>query len=97
MQYTLRGTVPGLVGQRFVTWEDGALSGDDTLVFLIEERADKLDGMPVGPPEGPYTRRKHLEDPMSALVLAYDVLEPESVEQAGEIPERPDVPFDAIG
>lgn len=86
--FTLKGTAGGRMAQ--MTWHDnGTLTGDCFLVDLIKFKAQRLEGKPVGFPNGPFTERNHLSSPLSVLFLAYqyyDII----IESSGDIPKPPE-------
>ena len=94
MAYTLTGRYRG----RTVTIEysdSKEITGDDEFVFLLEAKAELMDGFPVGPIMGKTTRRNHLKSPISALFLMWPMFEsPPSF--AGEHPYNPELPAGAI-
>jgi hypothetical protein len=93
MSYTVHGR---LEGRRVsITWDDGALSGDQTAVDILQIRAKVLEGTDVGPPTGPYTVRRHLADPLSTIFLMRDLLG-EDITADGDVPEPPPVPDGAV-
>lgn len=77
-----------------ILWEDGKLSGDEQTVKAIETEAKLRTGWMVGPPTGPFTSEDHLNSPISAAILASELLEGFSV------PDEPDwdwgAPDDAV-
>jgi hypothetical protein len=81
-----------------LTWDGGELSGDDLPIAWVLARADELDGVLVGPVEGPYTstRCQHLQEPTSALYVITGVFT-KGAELSGDIPMRPAIPEGAIG
>lgn len=74
MKYTILGTIEDQEVR--VTWNDGEIEGDPQAVDELLALAMFLEGKAVGPePEGPFTYRNHLSDPLSTLVLIEDVLD----------------------
>jgi len=80
-----------------ITWDDGILSGPDAVVNLALRHARALDGLPVGPPDGPTTDRDHLRSPISAVMLLSDLFLPDSVQLAGDVPKRAALPRGTVG
>ena len=95
MRFVATGQLTGSSRIASVQWEDGRLSGDAGAVALALLLATTAD--PVGPPEGPYTERDHLQDPLSAIMLIRDLFQPGTVSVEGDIPTRPAIPEGAIG
>lgn len=96
MRFTLTGRIPGLEGQRSVTWADGKLEGDDAATVCAALRIKAYDGEYVGPPEGPLTKRNHVSSGLSTFVILRDFFEP-GAQLSGTVPSRPEIPVDAIG
>ncbi|RXT15324.1 hypothetical protein [Ammoniphilus sp. CFH 90114] len=84
--FTIRGMAGGRMAQ--MTWhDDGTITGDHFLVDLIKYKAMRMEGEPVGFPEGPFTETNHLSSPLSVLFLAsqyYDFI----VDSEGVVPKR---------
>lgn len=78
-----------------IQWDEGTLSGDETLVAQIEAIAAASEGRSVGPVEGPRTLAHHLDDPLSALFLIVPYFESPST--SGNVPQRPAIPEGATG
>lgn len=98
MQFTVSGTQRDSGERLSVTWSDGMLDSDEPgLVLLIIGRAATLEGKTVGPPEGPYTKERHLQNPLSALILMCEQFDTEDIRITGDMPRRPDIPDGAIG
>jgi hypothetical protein len=101
MRYTICGrpTNPLIPrGQvRCVTWDNGTLGGDLDMVQLVREESLALNGIQIGPHEGPYTVRNHLREPISASLVIRGLLEPDSVRHTGDVPERPQIPPNSAG
>lgn len=94
MKFTVSGTMAGYPVT--ISWEDGALSGDDWLVSLVEHAAVIHNGTAVGPPTGPVTMCNHLSSGLSTLVLIKLAgVHIKSV--TGDQPKIPRIPHDAIG
>jgi hypothetical protein len=70
-----------------ITWEDGALSGEEPTVGWIQRYAAAMDGKPIGPVGGPYSTTDHLADPYAASELIRSIF-PGSVQVEGELPAR---------
>lgn len=71
-----------------VTWDGGALSGDDGLVAAIQAHARSEQGEGLGWFDGPFTVRDHLADPSTALYLLSLYFDGDAV-ASGKVPERP--------
>lgn len=93
MSFTIKGTF----GNRTVeiTWEDGKLTGPPEVVQIIKADAKVLEREDVGPVGGPFTRTKHLSNPLSASIIIREVLD-EVLESSGNVPSPPEVPERAI-
>lgn len=81
---------------RTVQWDQGRITGDSALVVMITARARALDGIDIGPPEGPYTLRNHLDDPLSALMIIRSFFSFRSMRVSGDIPTRPPISNDPV-
>jgi hypothetical protein len=82
---TFTGTRNGK--QISITWEDGALSGDEQVTGWIKHYAAAMDGQIVGPVGGPYSTTDHLADPYAASELIRSIF-PGSVQVEGDLPYR---------
>jgi hypothetical protein len=62
-----------------VTWDAGALSGDDGAVIAVRMHAAELDGESVSQIGGPYSgaAHQHLTEPTSALFVVTDCFVPD--------------------
>lgn len=68
MKFTATGTRNGK--KVSLTWKNGKIiGGDDVCRALVEGAAEGYEGHMVGPAAGPYTKTKHLKDPVSAFCL----------------------------
>lgn len=94
--YTMTGRLPGSRTTRAITWDDGDLRGDGLLVALVRLESELWEGLPVGPPSGPYTLHDHVGSGLSTVVLIASILDQTTLSIAGSRPERPDVPEGAI-
>jgi hypothetical protein len=80
-----------------LTWTDGIVSGDDAAaVAQVLRLAAGYDGALAGPPNGPYTRERHLDNPYTARVLLLLVLGHTARLTAGALPCQADPPAGAI-
>jgi len=93
MKWTVKGKYKGK--QVEMVWDNGKLSGSLKLINALRRRAALLEGTLVGPVGGPFTQRHHLQDPLSAIYLVWDLFD-EDPKASGEIPYPPKVPKDAI-
>jgi len=93
MQFTIHGLIEGQSVQ--ITWSKGYIEGERGAVQELIALAEVLEGQPVGPePDGPFTRRNHLADPLSAQVLIEDVMD-EVTYVEGDLPYSGDFPNQA--
>jgi hypothetical protein len=76
-----------------VAWEDGALTGNRTLIQLILAEAANLEGEPVGP-IGQQTETNHLRSALSARLIIERVMP--DAEFTGDVPEPEDAPPGAV-
>jgi hypothetical protein len=86
-------------GRRLVTltWTDGVVTGDDEqAVAQVNAFAAGYEGSLSGPPNGPYTRKRHLDSPYTARVLLLLVLGHTARLTAGALPRQADPPAGAI-
>lgn len=81
--------------ERKIKWDKGVLSGDPALVLFVKMEANSLEGIPVGPGEGPFTMRDHLKDPLSTLMIIVRGFGP-IIDSTGDLPRRADVPEGVI-
>ena len=81
--------------ERKIKWDKGVLTGDPAFVTFVKLEADFLEGVPVGPGEGPFTMTKHLEDPLSTLMIISGKFGP-IIDSTGDLPRRKDVPEGVI-
>lgn len=95
--FTVSGRIAGLDGVRFVTWDNGTLTGDPTAVEWVESSFALYEGRPIGPPGGPYERTNLRKKPLAALIVVVGSFDVGTTVLAGDIPERPSIPADAIG
>jgi hypothetical protein len=82
-----------------LTWTDGVVSGTDAAaVAQVLRLAAGYDGALAGPPNGPYTRKRHLDSPYTArvLLLLLLVLGHTARLTAGGLPRQADPPAGAI-
>jgi hypothetical protein len=80
-----------------LTWTDGVVTGTDAeAVAQVKRLAAGYDGALIGPPNGPYTTKKHLDNPYTARVLLLLVLGREARLTAGALPRQADPPAGAI-
>jgi hypothetical protein len=80
-----------------ITWDSGVLIGDTATVRLAQSHAAGLEGLPVGPPDGPTTETQHLMSPVSAVIILADLFLAESITLEGDVPERAALPAGAVG
>jgi len=84
-RFSITGTRPN--GMRAtLTWEDGKLGGDRTLVGWLTDYAAALDGTLQGQPGGPYTLHDHLSSPYTARALMRSLFRRGTIRQRGETP-----------
>jgi hypothetical protein len=80
-----------------LTWTDGVATGDDAqAVAQVKAFAAGYEGSLAGPPNGPYTTKRHLDSPYTARVLLLLVLGREARLTAGALPRQADPPAGAI-
>lgn len=97
MQFSMSGTpINAYVARGQVSWDNGNLSGDPVLVADIQREAQSREGIPTGPPCGPYTTTRHLGDALSSYVLMLEQFQPGTIQATGEVPGIPAIPEGAI-
>lgn len=70
-----------------ITWNNGSVDGDRVAVDELIALAKVLEGTAVGPePDGPFTHRNHLSDPLSTMLLVEDVMD-DILRRVGELPQ----------
>jgi hypothetical protein len=81
-------------GQSYpIRWNEGLRPGNPAELMLYAQ-AMLREGETVGPPTGPFTSERHLEDPISTLIIARELFG--DFEAEGDLPRLPDVPEDAV-
>lgn len=78
-----------------VIWDKGRLTGDFIIIKLIENKAESLEGIPVGFPTYVSSTYNHLKNSLSVLKIAYNVFD-EVIEVTGDVPTVPPVPEGGI-
>lgn len=70
-----------------VGWKEGEPYGDEATLILLRIEARVFDGVPLGPPTGPFTEtaEQHLKSPVTAYILMKNVLSEVSVVK-GDVP-----------
>ncbi len=73
-----------------VTWDKGVVSSDDVVAMTsVEILADAAQRhrLVIGPQPGAGRDRDHLDDPLTALFLIMQIMEPASIDLTGDVPE----------
>jgi hypothetical protein len=94
--FSIQGRIANSNRTYVLTWDAGNLDGDMIPVRAVQALAQGAEGSPVGPVEGPYTRRNHLSSPLSTLILCARVFDP-GFRTGGDVPIRPPIPEGATG
>lgn len=79
-----------------VHWEDGVLTGDRLPIALVKRTIRAADGMPLGPPVGPFTysAADHIRSGPTMQTVMQSVFDPDA-EFRGDV-EMPPVPPGAV-
>lgn len=81
---------------RTLRWDAGRLGGDPLLVSRVLSDLKQLEGVPIGPPEGPTTITRHVRDGISTLTYVLSIMEDGAL-VTGNPPQRPPIPEGMIG
>ncbi|MCY9666699.1 hypothetical protein M5X11_17490 [Paenibacillus alginolyticus] len=87
MRFEAKGTIQG--HEVNVAWKDGSLTGNGQAICMVLTEAANLEGELVGP-VGQQTDTKHLDDPLSAMIIIDRVLA--DAVFTGEVPKPGSAP-----
>ena len=94
MRWVIKGTYKDKKVE--LSWQDGKLSGDHSIIGGLLALAKSREGEHTGPVMGPYTLHNHLKDPLTSFFLAGGLFEEDPPIVDGDIPQPPKVPKGAV-
>jgi len=94
--FVFEGNLRSGIGPMRIEWNNGSLIGSEGIVQRVLNEARLMEGVELGPHEGPRVRTRHLASDLSALFLIMQVFADDAV-ITGDVPARPSIPEGAVG